>query len=186
MSSAEPVAIRTFPSDDTDFAAYVREARSQVGGDPVALQVALRRRYPAAVVRVRTDLASPQGAHPLWYVFRYGSVVPPQDRWWEGSDQARAILDSERTFLDATPSLAAIVEVPLEILRGTRVEAFANPEDPSIADDIAAVWQRFLAEGELHTTLRFNRMDGTPREIEIHLMRDREGPGRHVAVVREI
>lgn len=185
QASAPPIALQIFPADDERFAAFVREAHVATGDDPVCLQAALRARYPAAVVRPRTALAAPDGALPLWYVFRYGSVVPPADRWWEHPGHARATLDSDRTFLEASEALARIVEVPAERLVGARVEAFANPDDPSILEDIGAMWERFLVEGELHVTLRFNRLDGSPRELEIHLLRDEAGPGRHVAIARE-
>jgi len=185
VAAAAPVEVRIFPANDDAFAAFVGAVRAASGDDPDRLQAALRTRYPAAIVRPRTKLASPEGAPPLWYVFRYGSVVPPADRWWEHPGHARAVLDSNRTFLEATDSLARIVEVPLEQLIGAPVEAFSNPEDPSIREDIAAIWQRFLEEAELHATLRFNRLDGSARELEIHLLRDEAGPGRHVAIARE-
>lgn len=185
MSDEGTIALRTFPTDDATFAAFAAEMRAVAGDDPRALQAALRRRYPAAVVRPRTDLASPEGSSPLWYAFRHGSVVPPDDHWWEQPGQARAVIATDRTFLAANATLASIVEVPVETIVGARIEDFANAADPSVADDIRAVWDRLLAEGELHLTFRFNRLDGSPRELEIHLVRDGDGQGRHVALVRE-
>lgn len=185
QASAATVALQIFPPDDERFAAYVREVHATTGHDSARLQAAIRARYPAAVVRPRTEFAAPEGALPLWYVFRYGAIVPPADRWWEHPGHARAVLDSNRRFLEANDALARIVEVPAEQLIGAPVEALSNPDDPSILEDIAAMWQRFLADGELHVTLRFNRLDGSARELEIHLLRDEAGPGRHVAVARE-
>ena len=185
QAGAVPVALQIFPAHDERFAAYVREAHATAGDDAARLQAAVRARYPAAVVRPRTEFAAPEGALPLWYVFRYGAIVPPADRWWEHPGHARAVLDSNRMFLEANEVLARIVEVPADRLIGAPVEAFSNPDDPSILEDIAAMWQRFLAEGELHITMRFNRLDGSSRELEIHLLRDEAGPGRHVAIARE-
>lgn len=185
QASAVTIALQIFPADDERFAVYVREVHRTTGDDAARLQAAIRARYPAAVVRPRTEFAAPEGALPLWYVFRYGAIVPPTDRWWEHPGHARAVLDSNRTFLDANEALARIVEVPLDRLIGAPVEAFSNPDDPSIVEDLGAMWQRFLADGELHLTLRFNRLDGTARELEIHLLRDEAGPGRHVAIARE-
>lgn len=185
QASAAQAALQVFPADDARFAEFVRQAQAAAGDDPGRLQAAIRARYPAAVVRPRTELAAPDGAPPLWYVFRYGAVVPPADRWWEHSGHARAVLDARRTFLEANEALGQIVEEPLERLIGAPVEAFANPADPSILEDIERMWQRFLADGELHVTMRFNRLDGTGRELEIHLLRDEAGPGRHVAIARE-
>ena len=46
--------------------------------------------------------------------------------------------------------------------------------------------RELMDRGELHATLRFRRMDGSAREIEYHVTKEGAGPGRHLAVVREI
>jgi PAS domain-containing protein len=159
--------------------------RPEVRMEPAELQWRLRDRYPAAVVRERDTLADPGGEEILWYVYRFGSVTPGR-RWWEEPGHAWAILDDDRRFTEMSTSLTEIVEAPREGLLGRPVEAFSNPEDVSALDDVLALWAEFQRRGELHATLRFRRLDGTPREIEYHVTRDGAGPGRHLAVVREI
>ena len=55
---------------------------------------------------------------------------------------------------------------------------------PSALEDIRSLWAEFMDRGELHATLRFRRLDGSPREIEYHVTREGAGPQRHLAVVR--
>ena len=76
--------------------------------------------------------------------------------------------------------------MPRETIIGQPVERFANPGDMTVSSDFDGLWNEFLAQGELHATLRFARLDGTAREIEYHVTRDGAGPDRHLAVVREI
>lgn len=153
--------------------------------EPEELQVRLRERYPAAVVRARDPLADPGDGDTVWYVYRFGSVSAGR-RWWEEPGHAWAILDDGRRFVEVSTSLTAIVERPRDAILGSRVESFANPEDVTAPDDVAALWVEFLEHGELHATLRFRHRDGTPREIEYHVTKDGAGPERHLAVVREI
>jgi PAS domain-containing protein len=181
---AEDVAFRRFVADA--FETLCAQAGTRVRAiDPQQLQLRLRDRYPAAVVRRRDPLADPGPDDVLWYVYRFGSVTPGR-RWWEEPGHAWAVFDDERRFVEASTSLTEIVEAPREILLGRPLEAFANPEDVSVPEDAAAMWAELARRGELHSTLRFRRLDGTPREIEYHLTRDGAGPGRHLAIVREI
>jgi PAS domain-containing protein len=118
-------------------------------------------------------------------VYRFGSVVPGH-RWWEEPGHAWAIIDDERRFLDVSTSLTEFVEAPVEALQGRTVEAFANPDDVSAWEDVRGMWAVLRTDGNLHATLRFRHRDGMPREIEYHVTRDGAGPGRHLAVVREV
>ena len=83
-------------------------------------------------------------------------------------------------------SLTEIVEAPREAILGQLVDGLSNPEDASALEDIRSLWAEFMDRGELHATLRFRRLDGSPREIEYHVTREGAGPQRHLAVVREI
>ena len=187
--------LQAFPAEDLAFRRYVADAfaahldRADASGDaelePEDLQLLLRRRYPAAVVRPRDTLADPGEGELLWYVYRFGSISPGL-RWWEEPGHAWAILDDERRFAEVSTSLTEIVEVPRDALLGVTVEALANPEDTSAQDDVRALWDEFLDRGEIHATLRFRRDDGTEREIEYHVTMESAGPQRHLAVVREI
>jgi PAS domain-containing protein len=181
---AEDAAFRRFV--DGAFEALAVEAAGRAEPpEPHELQLRLRTRYPAAVARARDSLADPGSGDLVWYVYRFGSVAPGR-RWWEEPGHAWTILDDERRFVEVSTSLTEIVEAPRAALIGRPVEAFSNPEDVSASDDVLALWGEFLTKGELHATLRFRRLDGSDREIEYHVVRDGAGPGRHLAIVREI
>lgn len=187
--------LQAFPAEDVAFRRYIADAFAALLADidarpdgllePEDLQLRLRERYPAAVVRPRESLADPGEGELVWYVYRFGSVSAGL-RWWEEPGHAWAILDDDRCFVEVSTSLTEIVEAPRDEILGTRVEAFANPDDETASEDVIALWAQFLAEGELHSTLRFRRVDGRPREIEYHVTKDGAGPERHLAVVREI
>ena len=187
--------LQAFPAEDLAFRRYVADAFATLLDDADArpdalleheeLQLRLRRRYPAAVVRPRDPLADPGDGRLLWYVYRFGSISAGL-RWWEEPGHAWAILDDDRRFVEVSTSLTEIVEAPRDALLGLAVEALANPEDASASDDVTELWREFMERGELHSTLRFRRHDGTEREIEYQVTKDGAGPDRHLAVVREI
>ena len=187
--------LQAFPAEDLAFRRYVADAfatllaevepRPDALLEPEELQVRLRARYPAAVVRPRDRLADPGDGDLLWYVYRFGSISPGL-RWWEEPGHAWAILDDDRRFVEVSTSLTEIVEAPREAILGQLVDALSNPEDASALEDIRSLWAEFMERGELHATLRFRRLDGSPREIEYHVTREGAGPERHLAVVREI
>jgi len=186
--------LQLFPSEDLAFRRVVDVAYASLCADaaargrsidPQQLQSRLRDRYPAAVVRRREAIADPGPDDVLWYVYRFGSVTPGW-RWWEEPGHAWAVFDDERRFVEVSTSLTHIVEAPREALLDRPLEAFSNPADVSVPEDAAGVWEELRRRGEVHSTLRFRRLDGTPREIEYHLTRDGAGPGRHLAIVREI
>ena len=187
--------LQAFPAEDLAFRRYVADAfatllaevepRPDALLEPEELQVRLRARYPAAVVRPRDRLADPGDGDLLWYVYRFGSISPGL-RWWEEPGHAWAILDDDRRFVEVSTSLTQIVEAPREAILGQLVDALSNPEDASALEDIRSLWAEFMERGELHATLRFRRLDGSPREIEYHVTREGAGPERHLAVVREI
>jgi PAS domain-containing protein len=187
--------LQAFPAEDLAFRRFVADAFSTLLAEveprpdallePEELQVRLRARYPAAVVRPRDRLADPGDGDLLWYVYRFGSISPGL-RWWEEPGHAWAILDDDRRFVEVSTSLTEIVEAPRDAILGQLVDALANPEDASALEDIRSLWAEFMERGELHATLRFRRLDGSPREIEYHVTREGAGPERHLAVVREI
>jgi PAS domain-containing protein len=187
--------LQAFPAEDLAFRRFVADAfstllteldpRPDALLEPEELQVRLRARYPAAVVRPRDRLADPGDGDLLWYVYRFGSVSPGL-RWWEEPGHAWAILDDDRRFVEVSTSLTEIVEAPREAILGQLVDGLSNPEDASALEDIGSLWAEFMNRGELHATIRFRRLDGSPREIEYHVTREGAGPQRHLAVVREI
>ena len=92
-------------------------------------------------------------------------------------------VDDERRFVEVSRSLAAIVELPARHIVGRRIEDFTSPEDPTIRDDIAELWEEFRRMRTVASTLRFNYADGRPRELEYRIVADEAGPGRHRLLV---
>ena len=195
MPARQTPRLQAFPAEDLAFRRFVADAfatllaevepRPDALLEPEELQVRLRARYPAAVVRPRDRLADPGDGDLLWYVYRFGSISPGL-RWWDEPGHAWAILDDGRRFVEVSTSLTEIVEAPRDAILGQLVDSLANPEDASALEDISSLWGEFMDRGELHATLRFRRLDGSPREIEYHVTREGAGPERHLAVVREI
>lgn len=68
----EPPTIVRNPVDDRQFEAAVTAAMANPVSSPIALQEALRRTYPDALVRPR-ELAGERGV--VWYVYRDGHWV---------------------------------------------------------------------------------------------------------------
>jgi len=174
------VRLRAFPSSDREFGRFARAALAALGTkpEPEALQRSLRARYPLAVVRVQSEFARHGEGPIIWYALRtsvLGDAVV-SDR---GPVDAWAVLDDERRFVEVSPALARIVELPARALVGQRIEDFSNAADPTIRDDIAALWVEFTKRGTIASTVRFNYADGRPRELEYRLQANAAGEGRH-------
>lgn len=186
MSSVHArIKVHAFPSDDAAFRWFAEEELARMETpDPVRLQRAIRVCYPLAVVRVRSELARPPGDGDLWYVFRRALTEPPAERWWMRQD-AWVRLDRERMILDASERFAVIVEIPLTGLLGRRIEQLANPADPTAAEDVTILWTELVERGEVHGSLRFNRLDGSPRELEYHVAAEDPPGDAYRAVIRE-
>ncbi len=176
--------IHAFPSRDAAFVAFAQAALAALPAPKthVALQEALRVRYPAAVVTVQEELARHGDGPIVWYAFRTAAIgtatthIAVADR---SDDAAWAILDNERRFLEVSPGLARIAELPAHRMVGHQIEDFSNPADPTIGEDILRLWSEFRSGGTLASTLRFNYRDGRPREVAYRLDADAAGPGRH-------
>lgn len=185
------VRVHAFPSRDSVFVEFVQVAWRSLPEPrtPETLQRAIRQRYPAAVVTRQAELARHGEGPFIWYAFRTAALGLPE----AGSSPADAadspawaILDDERRFVDLSAALAEIAELPAGTMLGQRVEAFSNPADPTVRDDIARLWDEFRAAGDLSSTLRFNYADGRPREVAYRLVADADGPGRHRLIVHVI
>jgi PAS domain S-box-containing protein len=185
------IQLRTFPSADPVFHAFACDALEALRKPTIAaLQDRIRIRYPTAVVRAQEDLAR-RGAEPtVWYAFRYGTVAHGPSRMrvidWDDPEIAWAVLDEGRHFLDLNAALADIVELPRDEILGRAVEEFTNPDDPSIREDLAALWRQFVETRWVESTIRFNRMDGRPRQLAYRIVADDPEPGRHRLRVAEI
>ena len=181
------IRLHAFPSSDPEFGAFARSCLEGLPEPPSEpeLQRAIRARYPAAVVTTQDELARFGSAPLIWYAFRTATLSwAPDER--QGPWPAWAILDDERRFLEVNPGLAAIAELPSEVMLGHRVEEFSNPADATIRDDIASLWVEFLQRRSIASTVRFNFADGRWRELGYWLEADVDGPGRHRLSVREL
>ncbi len=178
------VRLRAFPSSDREFGRYARAALAALGTkpEPEALQRSLRARYPVAVVRVQSELARHGEGPIVWYALRtsiLGEAVVPE----RGPVDAWAVVDDERRFVEVSPALARIVELPARAIIGHRIEDFSNASDPTIRSDIAALWVEFVQHGSIASTVRFNYADGRPRELQYRLQSNAAGEGRHRLLV---
>lgn len=186
---AQPVdaKLHAFPSRDREFGDFA-QAAFNILVEPrttEALQRALRVRYPAAVVTEQAELARHGDGPVVWYAFRTAAIgIPPIGADAPEEAKAWAILDDERRFLEVSPALAKIVELPARRMLGHRIEDFSNPADPTVRDDIARLWAEFKEGGAITSTVRFNYLDGRPRELAYKLTADDDGEGRHRLVVR--
>lgn len=177
------IRLRTFPSKDREFGRFARAALASLGGGATTeeLQRSLRARYPAAIVSAQHDLARHGEGPPIWYAFRTSAVGEslspdrPAEAW--------AVVDDERRFIEVSPSLSAIVELPARHILGRQIEEFTNPGDPTIREDIGQLWEEFVRRRTITSTVRFNFADGRPRELEYRLVADADGPGRHRLLV---
>jgi len=179
--------LRTFPSSDGDFGRFARASVLELTEprSPDGLQRRLRSRYPAAVVKVQVELARHGEGPPVWYAFRSGSVgVSPTVPVDEAP--AWAILDDERRFVEVSPALATIIELPADQIVGHQLEEFGSPDDLTIRSDIVRLWKDFKTTGAIASTVRFNFGDGRPRELGYRLIADAAGPGRHRLTVWDL
>lgn len=180
-----PVGLHTFPSDDGAFRRFAEDEFARLGAASLdELQSALRVRYPFATVRLRSELATLGEDGPMWYAFRRGLGDPPSDRWWN-QVTSWATIAADRTFVAVSEAFADILEVPSATVIGLRIEELANPGDPTATLDVSALWSQLLSRGFADGTLRFNRLDGTLREIEYHVARDSENARAYRAAIRE-
>jgi PAS domain-containing protein len=180
------VKLHSFPSRDREFRDFAESAFAGLA-EPrsiEALQHAIRARYPAAIVTQQAELARHGDGPIVWYAFRTAAIGVPAAADAAGEPEAWAILDDERRFVEVSPALAKIVELPARRLIGHRIEDFSNPGDPTIRADISRLWDEFRSSGGLSSTVRFNYADGRPRELAYQLTADAAGEGRHRLVVR--
>lgn len=189
MLPAVDVELHSFPSADRVFAVYAEESFQALDPDgrtPLALQRAIRGRYPAAAVVAQDELARHGSGPVVWYVYRSGSATAERGRLPAGSWPAWALIDDERLFVEMSGEFAAIAELPAGEMIGHRVEEFSNPDDPTIREDLLGLWRDFQRTGHLASTIRFNHADGTAREVEYRLVANDPRPGRHRLSIREL
>ena len=182
------VKLHAFPSRDREFLEFAQSAFDLLPEPRTTegLQRALRVRYPAAVVTQQAELARHGDGPMVWYAFRTAAIgIPPIGTETE-EPEAWAIIDDEMRFVEVSPELAKIVELPARRMIGHRIEDFSNPADPTVREDIARLWSEFREGGAIASTVRFNFLDGRPRELAYRLTANEDGEGRHRLAVRVI
>lgn len=183
---AVDVKLHAFPSRDREFLEFAQAALNVLAEPRTteALQRALRIRYPAAVVTQQAELARHGEGPTVWYAFRTAAIGAPAIGADLPDNDAWAIVDDDRRFVEVSRAFARIVELPPRRIVGNRIEDFSSPDDPTIRDDIARLWAEFRDGGALASTVRFNYADGRPRELAYRLVADEGGPGRHRLSIR--
>ena len=179
------VVILAFPPADAVFAHAARRLVTDLGViSPEALETRLRAIYPRAVVRARDPLAS-FGA-PAWYVYRDGRFspfVPDDARWWEAPDAARVVVDDAGAYLDASPSALELLGVTLDELRRSRSGDFSVAAYRDLVPWILALLRD---TGELHSATMLQPRGREPQPVEYRFIRDGDGPGRHLSIIRPV
>jgi PAS domain-containing protein len=178
--------LHAFPSRDREFLDFAQVAFKALPEPRTtdALQRAIRIRYPAAVVTEQAELARHGDGPLVWYAFRTAAIGILPIGTEVDESEAWAIIDDEMRFLEVSQALAKIVEQPARRMLGRRIEAFSNPEDPTVREDIGRLWAEFRDGGAISSTVRFNYLDGRPRELAYRLTANEDGEGRHRLIVK--
>ena len=179
------VALLCFPPEDVVFASFVRRSfEAATSDDTTLLQEELRTIYPRAVVRARDALASLAGV--AWYVYRDGRYRPfgPGPPWWEEPTAARIVIDDAGRYLDANTAALELFGVRLDELVASRAGDFAPP---NFSAAVPWILQLLRDTGELHSTSILRPRGDKPDEaVEYHVVKDGDGPGRHVSAIRRV
>ena len=177
-----------FPSDDLVFAERVREVLRDVGAQPVEHamdQICQRLRpvHPDVHTRLRTDMAGFGGA-PVVYVFRDGLTRQTfTDVWTEAASTARVVTDPAGMYIGANEEAARLFGVRAEDIIGRPAGSFTRPD--SRIEDASALWAALEARGRLHSLALVQRPDATEATVEFVTIKDGDGPGRNVTLLRE-
>ena len=183
-----PITAVPFPSDDLVFAARVRDALREVVSQPVeeaidGIRSRLRPVHRDVVAHLRSDLAG-FGSAPVVYVFRDGSARHKlNDDWIDAPTAARLVTDGEGVYVDANEAAARLFGVDRDEIVGRPAGSFTRPD--SRIEDAHALWEALAHTGRLHSLAVIQCRDGTETTVEFVTIRDGDGPGRNVTVLRE-
>jgi PAS domain S-box-containing protein len=184
-----PITALPFPTDDAVFAQHVKESLRDAIDTSVEeaverLRGRLRRVYPNADARLRAEVAG-FGPSPVVYVFRDGTARQTfSDSWIDDTATARLVSDQNGMYVDANDAAAALFGVARDAIVGRQAGSFTKPD--TRIEDTDALWRALAVKGRLHSLALVLRPDGTEITLEFVTIRDGDGPGRNVTVLREI
>jgi PAS domain-containing protein len=131
-----------------------------------------------------TDLERPMGSAEL---SRFWAAEPAIEHFdaltaVDAQPDAPAILlaDDERRYVHATPAAARLSGRPLARLLTMRVEDLASGADRR---DVAAAWDRFVAEGSMSGPYTLERPDGSELPVRFAAKANAPWPGSHASLV---
>jgi PAS domain S-box-containing protein len=183
-----PITAVSFPSEDLVFAERVREALRDVDKQPVDEAMdEMRRRlgavHPAVETRLRQDIAG-FGGTPVVYVFRDGLTHQGlDDEWTKAASTARVVTDRDGTYVSANEPAGRLFGVRPDDIIGRPAGTFTRPD--SRIEDADALWAALEARGRLHSLALIRCPDGAERTVEFVTIKDGDGPGRNVTLLRE-
>jgi PAS domain S-box-containing protein len=179
---------RTFPTSDLVFAEYVREVlhRTSRGNEErvrEALEGSLRHVYPDVRVTIRIDVAG--FGDTLLYVFRDGSVATSRmaEDWIEDPAAARLVTDPTGTYVEVNEAAERLFGRSAAEMIGRKAGSFTRPDDR--VEDAEAVWRALEQTGRLHSLAVITCATGSDTPVEYVTVKDGDGPGRHVTILRE-
>lgn len=184
-----PITTLPFPSDDLVMAQRIKEVLRESTDESLDEAIArvrerLRPVYPQVDVRLRAEVAG-FGKAPVVYVFRDGTARQTfSDAWIDAPATARLVSDPSGTYVDANDEAALLFGVARDAIIGRRAGSFTRPD--TRIEDTDALWRALAAKGRLHSLALVQRPDGSEIAVEFVTIRDGDGPGRNVTVLREV
>ncbi|MEA2518230.1 MAG: hypothetical protein QOF49_310 [Chloroflexota bacterium] len=189
LRTTVPVTAHTFPANDAVLAEWVREILRDAAGQTAdeAVETVTRRVravHPGVSVSVRTPMAG-FGDAPSLYVFRDGTALSKhREDWIDEPDVARLVTDASGRYVSANEAAADLFGVDVDDIIGRLAGSFTRP-DVRISD-ADALWEALAATGRLHSLTNVQRLDGSDVPIEFVTIKDGDGIGRNVTVMRAV
>ncbi len=176
-----------WPSTDLAFVGMVERYVERIdAASPEAavghLGRALGEYYPKVSLHLRPSPVP--GLGRVVEVFRDGQPLEIRDRWWEDGGTAQGVVrDSDGRYVEANEALAALFGVTVAELLAATSGAFTPPE---IRDDALWLYTVLRRVGQLDTTTRVRRADGSDLNVLVHSVRDGAGMGLHSFAMRPL
>jgi PAS domain S-box-containing protein len=179
----------TFPPDDLVFAARVRalldeQGRSDAKTVAAAIKARLQAIHPHVATRFRDDLAG--FGQSVLYVFRDGSALSAfsAEDWIDDPTVARVVTDDNGTLLDANEAAEELFGVTSERLIGAAADSLTRPE--ARIPNSEELREALRLRGRLHSLSLVACGSGDEIHTEFVTIRDGDGPGRHLTILRPV